>query len=58
MQVTIDNKVVTIGGMAKGSRMIHPQMATMLSIITTDANIDKAYLKYLLNETLLKKPTI
>lgn len=54
VQVTIDNKVVTIGGMAKGSRMIHPQMATMLSIITTDANIDKAYLKYLLNDTTEK----
>ncbi len=54
VQVTIDNKIVTIGGMAKGSRMIHPQMATMLSIITTDANIDKAYLKYLLNDTTEK----
>ncbi len=33
-------KTVTIGGMAKGSGMIHPNMATMIGIITTDANID------------------
>ncbi len=36
----IDGKEVSIGGIAKGSGMIHPNMATMLSFITTDAAID------------------
>jgi glutamate N-acetyltransferase/amino-acid N-acetyltransferase len=36
----IDEKEVSIGGIAKGSGMIHPNMATMLSFITTDAAID------------------
>ena len=35
----INGKTVTIGGMAKGSGMIHPNMCTMLSFITTDAKI-------------------
>lgn len=35
----IDGTPVTIGGMSKGSGMIHPNMATMLSVITTDATI-------------------
>lgn len=37
----IDGKTVTIGGMAKGSGMIHPNMCTMLAFITTDAAISK-----------------
>lgn len=37
VQVELLGGVVTIGGMAKGSGMIHPNMATMLSVITTDA---------------------
>ncbi len=36
---TVDDVDVRIGGMAKGSGMIHPQMATMLSVLTTDAAI-------------------
>ncbi len=39
VQVHIKKSVVTIGGMAKGSGMIHPNMATMLCFITTDAAI-------------------
>ncbi|MCF6409458.1 bifunctional ornithine acetyltransferase/N-acetylglutamate synthase [Pseudalkalibacillus salsuginis] len=35
----VDGKPVSIGGAAKGSGMIHPNMATMLGFITTDANI-------------------
>ncbi len=50
-QVQIDGKTVTIGGAAKGSGMIHPNMATMLSFVTTDANIDSASLQALLSET-------
>ncbi len=34
----------TIGGVAKGAGMIHPQMATMLCFLTTDANIEAAFL--------------
>lgn len=40
----IDGKTVTIGGMAKGSGMIHPNMATMISVITTDAAISQQLL--------------
>ncbi|MDR0496049.1 MAG: bifunctional glutamate N-acetyltransferase/amino-acid acetyltransferase ArgJ [Treponema sp.] len=39
VEIEIDGKVVRIGGMLKGSGMIHPNMATMLSFITTDAAI-------------------
>lgn len=45
VRVEIDGRKITIGGMAKGAGMIHPQMATMLCVITTDANIDKATLR-------------
>lgn len=38
-------KTVTIGGMAKGSGMIHPNMCTMLSFITTDAAISRKALQ-------------
>lgn len=40
VQVALSGGTVTIGGMAKGAGMIHPNMATMLSVITTDAAID------------------
>lgn len=43
-------KTVTIGGMAKGSGMIHPNMCTMLSFITTDADITKEALQKALSE--------
>jgi glutamate N-acetyltransferase / amino-acid N-acetyltransferase len=42
---------ITIGGIAKGSGMIHPNMATMLAFIATDAVIDKSTLKRALKET-------
>lgn len=38
-EVTIGGKTVTIGGMCKGSGMIHPNLATMLCFITTDAAV-------------------
>jgi len=41
----IDGKEVIIGGMAKGSGMIHPNMATMLGVITTDIAISKELLQ-------------
>ena len=43
--VTEDGTKVTIGGMAKGSGMIHPNMCTMLCFITTDAAISKEALQ-------------
>lgn len=39
-----DGEVITIGGMAKGSGMIHPNMATMLCFLTTDAAVSPAVL--------------
>jgi glutamate N-acetyltransferase/amino-acid N-acetyltransferase len=47
-RVTIDGKEITVLGIAKGSGMIHPNMATMLSFITTDAKISEEALKKLL----------
>ncbi len=43
-EITIGGKTVTVGGMCKGSGMIHPNMCTMLSFITTDCAIDQALL--------------
>lgn len=37
----VDGVTVTVGGMSKGSGMIHPDMATMLSVTTTDAAISR-----------------
>ncbi|MCQ2968937.1 MAG: bifunctional glutamate N-acetyltransferase/amino-acid acetyltransferase ArgJ [Clostridium sp.] len=45
IEFEIDGVPVVIGAMAKGSGMIHPNMATMLSFITTDLNIDIKLLK-------------
>ncbi len=42
--LTLSGKKVVIGGMSKGSGMIHPNMATMLGVITTDAAISKTML--------------
>lgn len=50
VQIEIGGKTVTIGGMAKGSGMIHPNMCTMLSFITTDAVITKSALQKALSE--------
>ena len=38
-------KTVTIGGIAKGAGMIHPNMATMLTFITTDADMEGQFLQ-------------
>lgn len=45
VEVEIGGKTVTIGGMAKGSGMIHPNMCTMLAFLTTDAAISKEMLQ-------------
>jgi len=46
----IGNKLVKISGIAKGSGMIAPNMATMLSFIFTDANIPSVFLKAILKK--------
>jgi glutamate N-acetyltransferase/amino-acid N-acetyltransferase len=48
--VEIDGRTVSIGGIAKGSGMIHPNMATMLGFITTDAAIEQHVFQSLLKE--------
>ncbi len=49
-EIEIDGKKVRIGAIAKGSGMIHPNMATMISIITTDADIDSSLLQKMLKK--------
>ena len=50
VSVNIGGKAVTIGAIAKGSGMIHPNMCTMLSFVTTDAAISKELLQEALRE--------
>ena len=45
VQVEVGGKVVTVGGTAKGSGMIHPNMGTMLAFLTTDAAVEKRCLQ-------------
>ncbi len=45
VRARIAGRVVTVGGMAKGSGMIHPDMATMLAYLTTDAAIEQRTLQ-------------
>ena len=47
-------KEVRIGGMAKGSGMIHPNMATMLGVVTTDLSISKELLQAALSDDVTK----
>ncbi|MGN0482496.1 MAG: bifunctional glutamate N-acetyltransferase/amino-acid acetyltransferase ArgJ [Lachnospiraceae bacterium] len=48
--IDVDGTTVTVGGMCKGSGMIHPNMCTMLSFVTTDAVISKELLQKALSE--------
>lgn len=50
--IRLDGRRVTIAGVAKGAGMIHPNMATMLSLVTTDASISKAALQSSLNRAV------
>ena len=51
-KITINNKDITISGIAKGSGMIRPDMATMLAYIATDAKINNATLQKCLLEAV------
>jgi glutamate N-acetyltransferase/amino-acid N-acetyltransferase len=50
MEMTLDGKTVTVGGIAKGSGMIHINMGTMLAFVTTDASISSEMLQEALKE--------
>ena len=52
IEFDIDGVTCRIGGIAKGSGMIHPNMATMLVFITTDVNIDSALLQHALSNNI------
>jgi glutamate N-acetyltransferase / amino-acid N-acetyltransferase len=51
-RVGINGREITIGGMAKGSGMIEPMMATMLGFVTTDAGVPKPLLDRALSEVV------
>lgn len=50
VEFEVEGKIVTLGGMCKGSGMIHPNMCTMLSFVTTDLAISKDLLQEALRE--------
>ncbi|MCF0136289.1 MAG: bifunctional glutamate N-acetyltransferase/amino-acid acetyltransferase ArgJ [Lachnospiraceae bacterium] len=52
VEVEIGGRMVTIGGMSKGSGMIHPNMCTMLAFLCTDAAITKSALQKALSEVV------
>lgn len=54
VEIELQGKTVYIGAIAKGSGMIHPNMATMLAFITTDAAISSQCLQKLLKESAAK----
>ncbi len=47
-EVTVDAGTFTVGGMAKGAAMLAPDMATMLAVLTTDAEVDQGTLQQVL----------
>jgi glutamate N-acetyltransferase/amino-acid N-acetyltransferase len=53
-QLQLDGKVVNLTGIAKGAGMIRPDMATMLSFLATDADIDQAVLQHCLRNAVNK----
>ncbi|MFZ0545607.1 MAG: bifunctional glutamate N-acetyltransferase/amino-acid acetyltransferase ArgJ [Candidatus Promineifilaceae bacterium] len=52
VEIPMPDGTITIGGIAKGSGMIHPNMATMLGIVTTDAAVPSAVLQKLLTRAV------
>lgn len=53
VQFALGEKTVTVGGMSKGSGMIHPNMCTMLAYITTDVAISKSLLQEALSDSII-----
>lgn len=54
VEFELDGKIVHMGGIAKGSGMIHPNMGTMLCFITTDAAVDSKVLDMMLKQAVKK----
>lgn len=54
VDIELQGETIRIGGMAKGSGMIHPNMATMIGVITTDANISRSLLDKALKQCVKK----
>ncbi len=52
VEIELGGRTVTLGGMSKGSGMIHPNMCTMLAFITTDAAIDQPLLQKALSASV------
>ncbi len=52
VRTRLGGEMVTVGGMAKGSGMIHPNMATMLAYLTTDAAISRRALQMALRQAV------
>ncbi len=52
IEMKIDGKAIRVGGMAKGSGMISPNMATMISVITTDAAMGPITMKEMLRDAV------
>ena len=52
VSLEIDGRVVSVGGAAKGVGMIHPNMATMLCFMTTDAPVEAGFLSDMLREAV------
>lgn len=52
VEVEISGRTVTVGGMCKGSGMIHPNMCTMLSFVMTDVNISQELLQKALSASV------
>ena len=52
VQIAIAGKTIAIGGMAKGSGMIEPMLATMLAFVTTDADVPPALLSRALTDAV------
>lgn len=52
IEFEIDGKICRMGGICKGSGMIHPNMATMLGFITTDVNITSEMLSFALKDSI------
>ena len=53
-EIALETGGFVVGGIAKGAGMIHPNMATMLSFIATDAPVDLAFLEVSLKEAVNK----
>ncbi len=53
VRMELSGRTVTLGGMCKGSGMIHPNMCTMLGFLTTDANISKEMLQKALSRDVV-----